>query len=378
MTCFQEFGDRLNEEWRTSGYDERALPPIAVDLMRSEGILDRIDVHEVLRTAAEGGGLDGLQSDTRFGDLAYTVFRNTRFYMEVLIWTSSDTCIHDHAFSGAFGVIQGSSLCVVYDFELQARINSRFKVGDLVVSRCEHLKANDVRPIPETPGLIHAVYHLASPTATLVVRTPGNPDAQPQLTYSPTGVAFAARHLDVAAQKQWQALSVMLQMDYARAEACALRALKRATIDVRYRIVRNLEYGGLPARFATRVRDLLAETPFGTRMWDSLRVDREQEYLARLQSRLRSPHLRVLHAAVTNIPDRRHRADFLRRALTETGCRRAVAGCMEELTSGGIVKWDPSHGDLADVVCRHLFDQHEGARAKLFNGSDLFLRLLAA
>ena len=378
MDCFQELGDRLDERWRASGYDERALPPIAVDLMRSEGVLERIDVHEVLRTAAEGGGLDAFQQEHEFGDLSYTVFRNRRFYIEVLVWTTGDTSIHDHAFSGAFGVIRGSSLCVVYDFELRARINSRFKVGDLAVSRCEHLKANDVRPIPEAPGLIHAVYHLDSPTATLVVRTPGNPDALPQFSYSPAGLAVAQSHVDVVARKQWKALGVMLQTDYARGEACALGALKRATVDARYRIVTGLDYGALPPRFATRVRDLLAETPFGTRIWDSLRVDRERDYLARLRGRLGSPHLRLLHAAVMNIPDRCHRADFLRRALTEAGCRGAVARCMEELTSEGIVKWGGGHEDLADVVCGHLFDGHEGARARLAKGNDLFLRCLAA
>lgn len=94
MDCFQEFGDRLNEKWRASGYDGRELPPIAVDRMRSEGILDRVDVHGVLRTAAEGDGLDGLQHETDFGDLSYTVFRNRRFYMEVPIWTSNVTTQH--------------------------------------------------------------------------------------------------------------------------------------------------------------------------------------------------------------------------------------------------------------------------------------------
>ena len=227
MEHFLEFGNRLDARWRRSGYDERELPVLAADLMRSEGILDRIDVQDVLRDAAEGGRFHWLQNEFTFGDLSYIVFRNPRFHLVVLVWTTSDTTIHDHAFSGAFGVIQGDSLCVTYDFERSARINSRFKIGDLVVRQCEHLNPGDVRPILKAPGLIHALYHLTNLTATLVVRTPGNPAAQPQSNYCPSGIAVASRDRDVVARKQWQALDIMLQADYAKGEECALRALGR-------------------------------------------------------------------------------------------------------------------------------------------------------
>ena len=100
----------------------------------------------------------------------------------------------------------------------------------------------------------------------------------PQLNYSPAGLAVAQSHVDVVARKQWQALDVMLQTDYARGESCVLATLKRATVDARYRIVTGLDYGVLPARFASRVRDLLAETPFGTLIWDSRRIDLERDY----------------------------------------------------------------------------------------------------
>ena len=377
MDRFREFGDELNERWRRSRYDEREFPPIAVDLMRSERMLARIDLQQVLQDAAGGGRLDWLQNDSGFGDLSYILFRNRRFYVQVLVWTTGDTTIHDHAFSGAFGVIRGDSLCVTYDFELRARINSRFKIGDLVVDRCEHLKRNDVRPIHEAPGLIHALYHLADPTATLVVRTPGTRDVQTQFEYGPTGIAAAAHHVDVVARKQCQALNVLLQTDYAKGEACALGALEQASIDTRYRIVRGLDYGALPARLSTRVRGFLADTPFGTLMWDSHRANGERTCLQRLRRRLRSPHLRLFHAAVLNIPDLSRLADFLRRELTEAGCRREVARYMEELASEGIVKWNDDDGHLPGVVCSHLFDGSERARSQLAGSNDIFLRCLA-
>ena len=214
-----------------------------------------------------------------------------------------------------------------------------------------------------------------------MVRTPGNPDVQPQFQYDPSGIAVAEKHVDIVAQKQCQALNIMLQTDYARGEECALRALEQASIDSRYRIVRDMNYSVLPARFSTGVRHFLAENPFGTLIWDSLRTTGEHTYVARLRNRLQSPHLRMFQgmfqAAVLNIPDRNHIADFLRRELTEAGCRSEVAKYVEELASEGIVKWNDDDGKLPEIVCSHLFDQSEGARSRLADSNDLFLRFLA-
>lgn len=376
VEAFLEFGNRLDAKWRRSGYDEREFPALTADLMRSEGILGRIDVQDVLRHAACGGRFDSLQSDSAFGDLSYIVFNNRRFYLEVLVWTTNDTTIHDHAFSGAFGIIRGDSLCVTYGFERSARINSRFKIGDLVVRRCEHLNPGDVRPILEAPGLIHALHHLTVPTATLVVRTPGNPDAQPQFNYCPSGIAAAAKGMEVVPRKAWQALDIMLQADYAKGEEWALRALEQAPIDARYRIVRNLNYDALPAGFSTRVRDFLAGMPFGTRMWDSPQAQKDRTFMARMGNRLRSPHLRMFWALVMNVPDRDHVADFWRRELTEAGCRSGVARYVEELEGEGLLRWKDD-GELPGIVCSHLFERSEGARRQLAESGNLFLRFLA-
>ena len=377
MDYFREFADKLHERWRRAGYDERELPPIAVHLMRSEGILDRIDLQEVLRSAAEGGRFDGLQRDSSFGDLSYIVFNDPRFHIEVLVWTRGTTAIHDHAFSGAFGVLCGDSICVTYDFEAHRRINSGFRIGKLAVNECEHLKPGDVRPILEAPGLIHALYHVACPSATLVVRTHGNPDACPQFSYLPNGIAIARKRVDIVARKQCQALNLLLQMDYGKGEDCTLTALQHAPLDTLYHIVTGMRYGALPGRFSEKIRDCLAGIPYGATIWDSLRAEGERAYLTGLRDRIRPAHLRRFHAAVLNIPDRDHMADFLRRELSEDGCRREVARYMAELAREGVVKWDDNNGQLSEIVCGCLFDRSAHARDRLGKSGDLFLACLA-
>ena len=378
LDCFHEFGDKLDEEWKRSGYDERELPRIACDLMGSERILERIDVQNVLRTAAQGGRLDALQMQSRFGDLSYVVFRNTRFYIEVLVWTAGTTSIHDHAFSGAFGLVCGDSICVTYDFDVHARIHSRFKIGKLAVRECQHLKPNDVRPILEAPRLIHSVYHIANPTVTLVVRTPVSPEALPQLNYQSTGMTIACPHrADVIVRKQCQAVNVMLQTGGEEGEECAIAVLERASIESRYEIVKGLPYDRLRARFVDRVRDVLAATPFGTLIWDSLRSEGRRAYLIRLRERIRSPGLRRFHAAMLNIRDGDHLADFCLREMTEEGCRGEVGRCMDDAVTEGVVRWDDDDENLGAIVCGWLFERSRPARDRLARSRDLFLECLA-
>ena len=128
MYYFREFGDQLDARWRRSRYDERELPAIAVDLMRSEGILDRIDVQDVLQNAAEGGRLDWLQNESRFGDLSYIVFRNRRFYLEVLVWTDRR---HDNPRPCLLGRLRGhSGRQPVRDLRLRAACAHQLEIQD--------------------------------------------------------------------------------------------------------------------------------------------------------------------------------------------------------------------------------------------------------
>ena len=40
--------------------------------------------------------------DNRFSNFPITVYNCPEFYIELLVWTTGTTAIHQHAFSGAF------------------------------------------------------------------------------------------------------------------------------------------------------------------------------------------------------------------------------------------------------------------------------------
>ena len=89
--------------------------------------------------------------------------------------------IHQHAFSGAFRVVTGSSLHSEYEFVEQARVSQLLLLGEVRTQRLEALTRGDVRRITSgRAGLVHSLFHLDQPSVTLVIRTYGEPWAQPQ------------------------------------------------------------------------------------------------------------------------------------------------------------------------------------------------------
>ncbi len=54
------------------------------------------------------------------------------YFIQALTWMEGTTAIHDHAFCGAFMVLEGASLHVTYGFRTAERLaEDRLVVGDL-------------------------------------------------------------------------------------------------------------------------------------------------------------------------------------------------------------------------------------------------------
>ena len=184
-------GPALQTRWDAVHNDERALPDIAAEAL---GDFDAppfraADLAAFLMDS--GVPQPGGPEARVFSDAPVRVHHGRGFDVEVLTWLVASTSIHEHAFSGAFKVVHGSSLHSVYRFERRTRYSARVHTGTVRCARMERLSRGDVRRITSGPdGLAHALFHLDSPSATVVVRTVTDPDAGPQLTYYPPGLAY--------------------------------------------------------------------------------------------------------------------------------------------------------------------------------------------
>jgi hypothetical protein len=173
----------VGDAWRPFGYEENALPECAASALRDSGILDRVNSSEVVNWLMRADSLPP-QDKYEFGQPDIIVHNEARFYIQVLYWIDGTTTIHQHAFSGAFGVLLGSSLHTTYAFDPAEPASAPIVPGQLNFLGSELLKRGDVRPIV-AGQLIHSLFHLERPSISLVIRTPGN-SVRRQYDYHPS------------------------------------------------------------------------------------------------------------------------------------------------------------------------------------------------
>ncbi|MEU2339054.1 hypothetical protein ABZ608_36755 [Streptomyces sp. NPDC013172] len=174
-TVIQRTGLTLEKAWRSENYNDYRFPELATSAlqkMQEEGafLFDSIATWLIgLRKNVSEGPNEG----GTFGQPPVTLYSDTsaRFVIEALVWLDGTTAIHDHAFSGAFLVAQGSSVHTEYEFEMKEEIGTDMRLGSLAWKTSEILTPGMARPIHAGEGFIHALFHLDYPSITLVART---------------------------------------------------------------------------------------------------------------------------------------------------------------------------------------------------------------
>ncbi len=191
MDIFAQLGRDIEDRWRQIDYDEAALPAIAADALRLADIPSKVDVWEVVEWALGEYELPR-QRDLKanFADPPVTVFSGLRFHVDVYFWFEATTSIHQHGFCGAFQVMYGSSIHSWYEFQRARSINKFAEVGEMSLKVCEILNVGDVQEIAGGRDYIHSLFHLESPSATIVVRTDRSPLHLPQYNYLKPNLAI--------------------------------------------------------------------------------------------------------------------------------------------------------------------------------------------
>jgi hypothetical protein len=188
MQAISDLGDTIARRWRETSHNEDALPDIAADALASSDLLTHVSAAELLDHAIRCDNLPE-QRFTGFGQPPVVLYRGHEFFIQALFWFDSTTAIHQHSFSGAFAVLEGSSVHSTYDFEQHDRVSSHMLLGDVQFRACEVLERGDVRRIEAGRRFIHALFHLDRPSVSIVVRTFSEPDRNPQYMYLRPGLA---------------------------------------------------------------------------------------------------------------------------------------------------------------------------------------------
>lgn len=308
MEAFDELGRTVHDTWRRADFDSRAFPEIACNALQSYGLNRRVTYEDVIDWVAHATRLP-TQTDLAadFGQPPVVVSWDSRFRIEVLFWTSATTAVHQHAFSGAFMVLSGSSVQSEYQFIVRERVNEHMLLGDLHLQRCGVLTRGTIEPIHSGDGLIHSVFHLEMPSVSVVLRTHRDAEAGVQYKYLRPHLAFDPLFTNAETTRRVQILSLLDRLESPRYADIASGMLERADCLEAFEIlnVSRSQREKAPDVFERLITT--ARARHGARVDMLLPVleeaDREAVLITRRET-ITDPDHRFLLALLINLPDR--------------------------------------------------------------------------
>ena len=211
---FNQLGQELYAQWATLNFNEDRFPTLAANLLKKKYIHNKINRSAITNWVLENQLLPNQANiDFKFADLNLTAYSNDKFYIELLFWLDGTTSIHQHAFSGAFTVIEGSSIHSDYSFKCNQHINHALSIGEVKFNQIELLKEGDVRKIPPKQMSAHSLYHIDRPTISLIIRTYGQGYAQPQLSFLKPHIARDPFKKDASITQKIQTLKTLSKLN---------------------------------------------------------------------------------------------------------------------------------------------------------------------
>src|SRR6267142_2323997 len=211
MEFFQKLGSLVTRLWKERNYKEDDFPEVASRGLSELPPDQHISLWDVAKWALTCERLPA-QADlaAKFGQPPLTVYGGRDFRIEVLFWVQGIPAIHQHSFSGAFHVMHGSSLQSLWEFETTEQIEVSLALGQVSLKKAELLRKGDSRPILAGNQMIHSTFHLDRPSLTVVVRTLGETDKQPQYSYLPPTIAYDPFGIVPSVQRRTQLLRMLL------------------------------------------------------------------------------------------------------------------------------------------------------------------------
>ena len=207
---FKALGDAVLTRWQRDNFSLTKFPEIARAALDQKPPAKKVDLAALMRDFLRDDA-QPIQTDSPFGEPELVVYSHPRFYIQLLFWMDGTTAIHQHEFSGAFHVMHGSSIHAHYQFDETAAVTPYLRVGDLRMTKMELLEAGRTVAITSGKTDIHSLFHLDSPSVTVVVRTQHDPGTGPQLNYLPPHVAVDPHFSDTLMLRRKQLLDVLEQ-----------------------------------------------------------------------------------------------------------------------------------------------------------------------
>lgn len=308
MTVFEDLALEVNRAWKRHNFNDAYLPDIAVQALQARNLSDEVSIEDICRWAFETERFSSQPNlKVEFGQPPLTVYDDGRLYIEVLFWLDNTTSIHQHAFSGAFYVLAGSSIHSVFHFEESERVNDRLLVGDVVLDKTEHLKTGDLHPIRSGDRYIHSLFHLGYPSVTVVVRNYTEPAQHPQYTYLMPSVAFYREGSTAQMTRQAGLFKMLRTIQHPEAQAMLMDWLQTADAESTFRVLYHLSTRGVLSDKALADSMEVAVSRHGSameRIRDAVVDKRQVDRVFSMRSRVTDEKHRLFLALLATAPGR--------------------------------------------------------------------------
>lgn len=249
MEYFRQLGESIRTTWQRTDFALADLPTIAADALAnawSGGDVPALD--DVLQWLWMAEELpEQVDLDGKFGQPPITLYHCQEFHISILLWHTGTTSVHQHRFCGAFSVLHGASLQGRFRFHTTDPLDGRIKIGDLEALGFDLLTQGAIEPIVSGAGLIHSVFHLDAPSATLVIRNPADPDSGPQYDYRGRHVALDPFDKDPLLRRRLQCLDTLAMLDHDNYLAATEAILAHSDPLTCYRVLEHVALRSSPA-----------------------------------------------------------------------------------------------------------------------------------
>jgi hypothetical protein len=359
---FTKLGRTVLERWKRENFSLGKFPEIARKSLEERPPSKHVDLPGLMR----GFLLDEeqpFQTDSPFGEPEIVVYSHPRFYIQLLFWMEGTTEIHQHEFSGAFHVMRGSSISAEYEFDKDQAITPYMRVGRVRMKKIEILETGRTVGIISGKRDIHSLFHLDTPSVTVVVRTQHDPGTGPQLNYMPPSMAVDPHHSDLLTGRRNQLLDMLGEVEDPGYGELAMRMIADLDFErgffVLQRCVGHLRQLDQWAGAITAFEKKHGAAAAGVEA--TLREEVRRDVIKSLRGSITDPDHRFFLALLMNAPTRGDLFSLVKKRYPKVAPAEVVlrwAGELMEVSDEGVA--------ILDAVFPEMIDADGDARAELF------------
>ncbi len=354
MNCyFEKLGRTVLERWREQNFSLAVFPELNRTAIEEAPPSENIDIEELIHEFLSNDD-QPFQSESSFGQPELIAFNDTRFYIQILFWLEGTTEIHQHEFSGAFHVMGGSSVHSEFDFVGARSVTPHIRTGDLRVKQIELLETGRTVPITSGRDCIHSLFHLDTPSITVVIRTHHDPGTGPQYNYLPPHIAINPLHADSLTARRKQLLDVLEAIDDPDYGTHVNEMMGRLDFERGFNMLRHAmprlkelnEWDEVLATFQNKHGELALGVP------DTLAECLRRETISQMRHFIVNPEHRFFLALLINVQNRADIFALVTRRFPGSSPIDTILGWAEELVEPndfGVTLLDAAFPETPDI-----------------------------